>query len=92
VPEFMVNAAFSSAAISGADSEQVVLGIADAVALSPAGNPELVIDWKSDVAPDVAAVAGYAAQVRTYLGATGAEKGLVVFMTSGRIVRVDLGR
>jgi len=44
------------------------------------------------VAPDVAAVAGYAAQVRTYLGATGAEKGLVVFMTSGRIVRVDLGR
>ena len=56
--------------------------------LSPSGVPEMVIDWKSDVAPDAAAIAGYAAQVRAYLRATGAGRGLVVFMTSGRVVGV----
>jgi hypothetical protein len=55
-----------------------------------AGAPELVIDWKSDVAPGATTIAGYAAQVRTYLRATGAARGLVVFMTSGRVVRVEL--
>ncbi len=84
VPEFNV-----CAAAAGDAGEEVVLGIADAVALSAGGAPEMVIDWKSDVAPDAAAIAGYAAQVRTYLRATGAARGLVVFMTSGRMVRVD---
>ena len=84
VPEFTV-----CAAAAGDAGEEVVLGIADAVALSPSGVPEMVIDWKSDVAPDAALIAGYAAQVRTYLRATGAARGMVVFMTLGRVVGVD---
>jgi ATP-dependent exoDNAse (exonuclease V) beta subunit len=87
VPEFGV-----AASISGDGGEQVVLGIADAVALGADGTPELVIDWKSDVAPDAATAAGYAAQVRTYLAATGAASGLIVFMTPGTLLRVATAR
>jgi len=61
--------------------ETLVAGAADAVALAPDGTPELVIDWKSDVAPDAATRARYREQLRTYLRATGAPKGLAVYPT-----------
>ncbi len=68
--------------------EEILLGIADAVALSPAGTPELVVDWKSDVAPEPETIAHYQSQVRAYLHASGAARGLIVFLTSGRLVAV----
>lgn len=51
----------------------------------------LVIDWKSDVNPDAAAQGGHAAQLRDYLTATGAERGAVVYMSSGHVAWVEPG-
>jgi hypothetical protein len=42
--------------------------------------------WKSDVDPPPDAVEHYRLQVRKYLEATGAKKGLIVFVTIGKIV------
>ena len=70
------------------DTEAVTLGVADAVTVGPDGRIGLVVDWKSDVDPAPAVVAGYRAQVAAYLAATGANEGLLVFLTSGRVERI----
>jgi ATP-dependent exoDNAse (exonuclease V) beta subunit len=69
--------------------ERVTAGITDAISLSPAGTPEVVIDWKSDVSPSPKIIEHYCGQVREYLRATGAASGLIVFVTSGSIVSVQ---
>jgi exodeoxyribonuclease-5 len=63
-------------------------GVADALTTDGDGRPVVVVDWKSDVAPDPATVEHYRAQVRAYLAMTGAERGLIVMMTSGRVIEV----
>jgi exodeoxyribonuclease-5 len=63
-------------------------GIADAIADDDAGHIEVVIDWKSDVNPGQSEIEQYRGQVGDYLAATGARRGLIVFMTSGRVVEV----
>lgn len=83
VPELAVHASFAAE-----DEEQVVSGIADAVALAPDGNIEVVVDWKSDVAPTAQTVDGYRSQVSAYIRATGAPRGLIVLMTSGTVFEV----
>lgn len=70
-------------------SETATAGIADAVALSASGAPEVIVDWKSDVNPSAAALDHYRNQVTAYLEITGATQGLIVFMTSGRVVVVS---
>ena len=65
--------------------EEATAGIADAVAFDADGAPQVVIDWKSDVGPSAETLEHYRAQVRIYLETTGAEHGLVVFMTSGSV-------
>jgi exodeoxyribonuclease-5 len=83
-PEFWVYA--------GAEGERTLsltAGVADAIAWSAAGTIEVVIDWKSDVDPAPEVIEQYRAQVRDYLAATGALSGLIVFMTSGRVERVQ---
>jgi hypothetical protein len=62
--------------------------VADAVAVDARGQPYLVIDWKSDVDPGEEVVAGYREQVRDYLRLTGVQRGLLVFLTSGRVEEV----
>ena len=47
-----------------------------------------MVDWKSDVDPSPETVEHYRAQVRTYLDMTGADRGLIVMMTGGRIVEI----
>lgn len=64
-------------------------GIADAVAISESGLVEAVIDWKSDVDPKPEQIEAYREQVRDYLAATGAPFGLIVFLTSNRVERVE---
>jgi ATP-dependent exoDNAse (exonuclease V) beta subunit len=64
-------------------------GIVDALCVSEDGKPELVIDWKSDVSPTAAASDHYRSQVRRYLEVTGIPEGLVVFVTTGDILRVS---
>ena len=71
---------------AGEATDEAVCGIADAVAVGEDGTPEVVIDWKSDVAPGPEALAKYRAQVTTYLEATGATRGLIVLVTSGTVI------
>ena len=81
LPEFPV---YASSEIEA--REEVVTGIADAIALGPDGTPQVVIDWKSDVelAPD--RIKDYQAQMRAYLEATDAERGLIVAVTTGKVI------
>jgi hypothetical protein len=67
---------------------ELIAGVADAVAIDASGQPYLVIDWKSDVDPGEEVVAGYREQVRDYLWLTGVERGLLVFLTNGRVEEV----
>jgi exodeoxyribonuclease-5 len=60
-------------------------GIVDAIAFNLEGAPELVFDWKSDVAPTPDTRQQHAAQVREYLDCTKAARGLVVYMTTGEV-------
>jgi exodeoxyribonuclease-5 len=83
IPELAVHAS-----LTAGDEEQVISGIADAVALAPDGSIEVVVDWKSDVAPTAETVDGYRSQVRAYLKATGAQRGLIVLMTAGIVLEV----
>lgn len=68
--------------------ETATAGIADALTLTAEGNPEVVVDWKSDVTPAPGTIDHYRAQVRAYLDMTGAERGLIVLMTSGEVIPV----
>lgn len=69
-------------------TEQVTVGIADATSVGADGKPQAVIDWKSDVNPTPEIIDQYRGQVRKYLAMTGAERGLIVFLTSGEILTV----
>ena len=68
--------------------EEATAGVADAIAFDPDGVPEVVIDWKSDVDPSPRTFDHYCDQVRAYLDMTGAERGLVVVVTSGDVIPV----
>lgn len=67
-----------------ASPPRFLAGRADAVVVE-ADRVELVVDWKSDVNPDAAAQGAHAAQLRDYLEVTGAERGAVVYMSSGHV-------
>jgi hypothetical protein len=72
------------------DDDQTVYvgGIADAIAYQPIGLIDLVVDWKTDVSPATQQIELYRGQLRDYLVATGAPEGLLVFVTTGELVRV----
>ena len=83
VPEFPVYASTET------DNQEVATsGIVDAIAFDADGAPQVVIDWKSDVDPSPETLDHYRDQVRAYLDITGAERGLVVAVTSGSIMQV----
>ena len=83
VPEFRVYAS----AIEGC-AATLTAGIADAVAVYEEGHIDVIVDWKSDVNPEAEQVAMYRKQVRDYLQSTGAQTGLIVFLSSDRIEKV----
>jgi CRISPR-associated exonuclease Cas4 len=69
----------------GARSDTVLVSArADAIAFE-AGVPVAAFDWKSDVAATPDDRDAYASQLLEYLELIGAEKGAVVYMTSGDI-------
>ena len=78
VPEFPVYASTETDT-----HEEATAGIVDAIAFDEDGAPQVVIDWKSDVAPSPETLEHYRAQVRAYLDMSGAERGMVVCVTSG---------
>jgi CRISPR-associated exonuclease Cas4 len=75
-------------AIWSAAEGYLVAGRADALAIR-GGQVEMAIDWKSDINPSLAVRNGYAAQLRDYLMATGAERGMLAFLTLGEIAWVE---
>jgi hypothetical protein len=66
------------------DSPGGLVGEALAMAFQD-GQPVVVLDWKSDVAPSKQDTRDHAAQLSDYLRATGVSRGAVVYMTSGVI-------
>jgi exodeoxyribonuclease-5 len=83
LPEFPV---YTSAFIDG--EEQATAGVTDATSFARDGKPTVVIDWKSDVDVDPETLEHYRTQVRNYLRTTGADLGLIVFVTSGTVVSI----
>jgi ATP-dependent exoDNAse (exonuclease V) beta subunit len=75
---------------TGDGGEAATFGIVDALTLTSDGKPAIVVDWKSDVSPDAATIEHYKSQMRAYLNITKAEAGLIVLMTSGTVLRVEL--
>jgi exodeoxyribonuclease-5 len=69
--------------------ETATAAIADALTLTRDGRPRVVIDWKSDVVPAPDTIEHYHCQVRAYLNMTGAERGMIVLVTSGTIIHVS---
>jgi hypothetical protein len=68
-------------------SEQLLVplvGRADAVFVED-GRPSIVIDWKSDIAPQPTDIQVHAAQLRDYLQVIGASRGALVYMTPARV-------
>ncbi|MDR9392303.1 MAG: UvrD-helicase domain-containing protein [Trueperaceae bacterium] len=78
-------------AIPHAEGTHIVSGIADAVALDEQGDVALVIDWKSDFAPNEDTRQSYARQLRTYLDVLDAPAGLLVFAARGETLFVERG-
>ena len=76
-------------AVEDGQVDEITTGVVDAVCLAPDRSAAVVVDWKSDVSPSVEALEHYRAQVRAYLDLTGATRGLIVFMTTGRVVSVE---
>jgi ATP-dependent exoDNAse (exonuclease V) beta subunit len=83
VPEFPVFGCSSTG-----DGETLISGLVDAVAIDKTGAIDVVIDWKSDVAPDTAKLDHYRQQIRDYRKQTHARRALVVLMTTGQIIEV----
>ena len=84
LPEFAVYG--TREAVEG---ETAIAGIVDALTIDADGKPRIIVDWKSDVAPNQAMIEHYRQQVSTYLELTGAERGLIVLMTSGKVIMVS---
>jgi CRISPR-associated exonuclease Cas4 len=66
----------------------LVAGRADAVAIRD-GRVEVAVDWKSDINPSSAIRNRYAAQLRDYLLATGAKRGILAFLSLDEISGVE---
>jgi ATP-dependent exoDNAse (exonuclease V) beta subunit len=83
IPEFPVQASLSLAS-----GPVAVTGRADAVEFVE-GRPRVIVDWKSDVAPTEQDTREHANQLEYYLSALDAQRGLLVYMTSGVVRSVD---
>jgi CRISPR-associated exonuclease Cas4 len=77
VPEMPIYASLGNAAM-------LLSGRADAVAFE-GDIPEIVFDWKSDVAPTDTDRTAYGAQLLDYVKAIGAKRGAVVYISLGQI-------
>jgi CRISPR-associated exonuclease Cas4 len=75
-------------AVWSSDDDMLVAGRADAVSVRD-GRIEAVIDWKSDVDISPSVRASYVGQLQTYIEATGARRGALVFMSHGEVAWQD---
>lgn len=87
-PNMIPEVSVLASTLGAEGAEQITVGVIDALVLDADGRPETVIDWKSDVAPSSATLTHYQEQVRSYLKASGAKRGLIVLATSGQVIEV----
>ncbi len=73
---------------AGNENVTAIAGIVDAITEGKEGKLEVVVDWKSDVAPTPETRQHHSAQVREYLEITGAVQGFVVYMSTGEVREV----
>ncbi|MBN9466016.1 UvrD-helicase domain-containing protein [Brevundimonas sp.] len=66
----------------------LISGRADAVALRE-GRIDVILDWKSDLAPSAAERSEYAAQVAAYMRVTGASRGALVYLSRDEVTWID---
>ncbi len=66
----------------------LLAGRADALAIKD-DQVEVAIDWKSDINPSSTLRSAYVGQLRDYLAATGAKRGMLVFLSLGEIALVE---
>jgi len=64
--------------------DHLIAGRADAMAQAHDGS-RVVFDWKSDVSPEASERTTYRQQLAQYLHAIGAQRGAVVYMTTGHV-------
>ena len=83
VPEFTVFGFGEEAGTS--KTVFAISGIADALTRSSDGKIEAIVDWKSDVNPTKAIRENYKSQIRDYMEATEATRGLIVYMSLGQV-------
>jgi len=77
------------ALIGPAGETQPMAGRVDAAVRAENGPFEVIIDWKSDIAPGPQQLADHVDQLRLYLEATGAPRGALVYMSLGRVRWVE---
>lgn len=82
IPEIGVTAARREGVV-----EILTMGVSDALAID-GDKVDVVVDWKGDLRPSAQTVQMYREQVRDYVKMTGANRGLIVFMSSGSVVEV----
>lgn len=63
-------------------------GRADAIAFDGA-QASVILDWKSDVAPSAEDIQLHTEQLRHYIAAAGAQRGALVYVTSGTVHWID---
>jgi hypothetical protein len=83
VPEVATYSSFENDKFEG-----VTFGIMDAAEISDNGTVETVIDWKSDRSPADATIELYRKQISDYMAMNGVNRGLIVFMASGKVIEV----
>lgn len=71
--------------VLGQSPMMALAGRVDALALTEAGQVDAVLDWKSDVSPSDEDMRLHAAQLRDYMQAVDAQRGALVYMTSGSV-------
>lgn len=76
---------------TGANCYRATAGVGDAVASDETGQPDFVIDWKSNVVPEASVQQQYAGQLQDYLAYLGCSRGAIVYMTKGAVQEVRLG-
>ena len=77
----------SSSSIVRNGVEVLTLGVVDALVLVD-GRAKAVVDWKSDLHPSAETLAGYKKQVREYMALHDVDLGMIVLMTSGKVLMV----
>jgi ATP-dependent exoDNAse (exonuclease V) beta subunit len=77
----------TSASRRDGNVEILTMGVSDAMAFDQ-GRADVVVDWKGDLRPSKQTVGMYKEQVGDYVKMTGANRGLIVFMSTGKVVEV----